>query len=377
MPRARVYPDGERVVELRGRNGLSQLRLARKAGYSKKTIERVEKSLPTSISTMDAIAGVFKVEVTLLLKVTTWGNPGHARVQLVVDEKLFSSPEEAKRELGEKLYHMLLVANCVEVHLHSIELIYELTLEDALRLLRAVERGELNDFGVLSTRLLGPRPETPPATIPFPRYPRSWSELARMDQRPAWLAGLRENDRDSWFELDRVFQRLVVRDLERMGLQYHDALDAYQSALGEMDRLLRGAVEQLTLDHLARLIRVIAQRRRIDSVRYRAAWGGAGGRISGGEETEPALEDIPAKEERFPWWERESAMQLIAAAFERIRPPFRDIAWRAIEMRYLEERPYADIAVALSRTEQSVRSLVWRALHAIRVEIERMGEDEP
>jgi formylglycine-generating enzyme required for sulfatase activity/DNA-binding XRE family transcriptional regulator len=62
MPRNSVLPDGAKVSRLRSREGLSQQQLADKAGYSLKTIVRIEAGKPTTAATLRDVAKVLEVD---------------------------------------------------------------------------------------------------------------------------------------------------------------------------------------------------------------------------------------------------------------------------------------------------------------------------
>src|SRR2546428_1206358 len=58
MPRARIRPNGPKVFARRVRCSLTQAQLAKLAGYDKRTIERIEKSEPTTTETLVNVAQV-------------------------------------------------------------------------------------------------------------------------------------------------------------------------------------------------------------------------------------------------------------------------------------------------------------------------------
>jgi transcriptional regulator with XRE-family HTH domain len=58
MPRAHVVPDGDKLAALRGEADLTQLELARQAGYGLRTIGKIESGQPTGAQTLAAAATV-------------------------------------------------------------------------------------------------------------------------------------------------------------------------------------------------------------------------------------------------------------------------------------------------------------------------------
>jgi transcriptional regulator with XRE-family HTH domain len=58
MPRAHVVPDGGKLAALRGEADLTQLELARQAGYGLRTIGKIENGQPTGARTLSAAATV-------------------------------------------------------------------------------------------------------------------------------------------------------------------------------------------------------------------------------------------------------------------------------------------------------------------------------
>lgn len=58
MPRGNVTPDGRHLTTLRGEAGLTQVELARRAGFGVRTISKIESGRPTSASTLAAITTV-------------------------------------------------------------------------------------------------------------------------------------------------------------------------------------------------------------------------------------------------------------------------------------------------------------------------------
>jgi len=58
MPRAHVVPDGSKLAALRGEADLTQLELARQAGYGLRTIGKIENGQPTGARTLSAAATV-------------------------------------------------------------------------------------------------------------------------------------------------------------------------------------------------------------------------------------------------------------------------------------------------------------------------------
>jgi transcriptional regulator with XRE-family HTH domain len=74
MPRNSVLPDGDKVYRLRSAKGLTIDALAEKAGYSWRTIQRIEASEPTTAATLAAVAEVLGVDVHELFAQQTAGS---------------------------------------------------------------------------------------------------------------------------------------------------------------------------------------------------------------------------------------------------------------------------------------------------------------
>ena len=58
MPRGHVLPDRDTIATLRGEAGMTQQKLAERAGYGVRTISKIESGQPTSSSTLAAVAVV-------------------------------------------------------------------------------------------------------------------------------------------------------------------------------------------------------------------------------------------------------------------------------------------------------------------------------
>ena len=67
MTRPSFIPHGERIRDLRARKDLTQEELAEKAGYSKRTIERMENGASAVYRTIEDVAEVLGVEPDVLL----------------------------------------------------------------------------------------------------------------------------------------------------------------------------------------------------------------------------------------------------------------------------------------------------------------------
>jgi transcriptional regulator with XRE-family HTH domain len=84
MPRAHVVPDGTKLTALRGEADLTQLELARQAGYGLRTIGKIENGQPTGARTLSAAATVLSrrlgraISLTDLLKRPSGAGSGAA-----------------------------------------------------------------------------------------------------------------------------------------------------------------------------------------------------------------------------------------------------------------------------------------------------------
>lgn len=127
-----VIPNGEAVRTRRSRKGLTQEELAEKAGYSRKTIERIENGNGTSIETLENIAEILDVRVEILLMTDNVmsGDKADERVSGVSLEIIVSgdAPHEARARVGAKILQLLgEEVSCINIRLGSVVLGYAAT----------------------------------------------------------------------------------------------------------------------------------------------------------------------------------------------------------------------------------------------------------
>ncbi len=122
MPRATVKPSPDVIVRLRSMKDLTQEELGNRAGYAKRTIERIEAGSPTRISTLEAISEVLDVHVSTLLaaRERPATSADKAILEIQLNDEFYKSPEEAQQEIMKRILSLVKEAKVINVRYGSI-----------------------------------------------------------------------------------------------------------------------------------------------------------------------------------------------------------------------------------------------------------------
>lgn len=159
------------------------------------------------------------------------------------------------------------------------------------------------------------------------------------------------SDHEAWNEFTAIYEPLVLRLLQRDGLQESDARDVCQQVLSAVAKDVDGWEPDGRERSFRRWLFQIARNRVIkflDGERKRA-------RGVGGSGAHAALEQTRDKGESLSdVFEREYRQQLLLQAAEAIRAEFRESTWEAFWLSYIEGHAIADVAKQLGVSVGSV-----------------------
>jgi RNA polymerase sigma-70 factor (ECF subfamily) len=158
-------------------------------------------------------------------------------------------------------------------------------------------------------------------------------------------------DHEAWAEFTAIYQPLVLRLLDQMGLQEADARDVCQQVLAAVAK----DIERWRPDGRERSFRrwlfQIARNRVLKFLesQRRSQCGG------GGSGAQAALEQAPEPRESLSdVFEREYRQQLLVTASEAIRPEFHESTWKAFWLSAVEGQPIAEVAEQLGMSVGNV-----------------------
>jgi transcriptional regulator with XRE-family HTH domain len=208
-----VPPYGERVMALRAEKGWSQLTLATRAGCSEGTIRRVEEGERTRYTTLVLIAKAFGMGPQELLRTD---QSKRMILEIRINDCAFNCPEEAIIEVVKRIRSAIGDSRdfeLISVSRGSIKLRIALGPDEALRLLAAIDEGQLDECGVESASLEEPGDE---------HRDMSDSRIDKITPEDGWQFD--SEPRDSVSALIRLLDakdpaiyRFTARALSRMG----------------------------------------------------------------------------------------------------------------------------------------------------------------
>lgn len=160
MPKATVRPNGSRVFHLRAELALTQEELAQKAGYNKRTIERIEKSQATKMTTLCDVASVLGVDAKDLIDdnerdptdTTKTENEVYEEIELVIDGDFDSFTVEEEQRFVRVLKELCGITDRVVITRRrrgSIILRLRMSKTDRDRVHKAAESGLLSPLNVV------------------------------------------------------------------------------------------------------------------------------------------------------------------------------------------------------------------------------------
>lgn len=370
-----VSANGEKVVSYRGLRGLTQEIVALRAGYSKRTIERIENSGRTQFTTIENIAEVLDVDPRELLLEPEDDLPAIVTVEL--DDEFFTSPEEAQQQLLREILKIVRQAGVIRVKKGSIILTLDMTRKDARLLQEAFAQGQLAHLGVRSVSF-----ESPPIEWDEPKLAETRSPVAVIRQysdsvaigRPKQLtsevnAALNTLVRRLWRPLlQRVQKRMSSASRVRL-----DAEDIMQNTFGRFCNVVAsGNLKVASLDELHNLLEKIADSCWLDGMRHETAMK----RSPSLEVDVPLVEDIAAPTPPDPA-ETAELHELLEGAFSTLTERERFVMH--LHMQGFTRMEIAEHAIVLGWEIRppGINNVLYRARKRIRQYLEEHGIEEP
>jgi RNA polymerase sigma factor (sigma-70 family) len=189
-----------------------------------------------------------------------------------------------------------------------------------------------------------------------------------METKPSLLVRVRDPlDGEAWRTFVALYAPLVYRFLRRRSLQDAGAADLTQEVMGEVSRAIRSFEYQPDRGRFRDWLLIITRRRLIRFHEQRARMPGL---VSAAELPEPAGVDMPDAD-----WDEAFHARVLRVALHRIRPHFEASSWQAFERVWLEHRPAAETADALSLSIEAVYMAKSRILRRLEAEVHDIAED--
>ena len=135
-----MLPAGNAISHQRGLKGLTQEELAEKAGYSKRTIERIENGDRTKFATLEDIATVLEVSAESLISTSLSIRHGPG-IEIIVRGSLGDYPQHVQDKVTQLVTELIGHGECVSVRQGSIILGYRMSRPEALRVSAAFLHG--------------------------------------------------------------------------------------------------------------------------------------------------------------------------------------------------------------------------------------------
>ena len=180
-------------------------------------------------------------------------------------------------------------------------------------------------------------------------------------------------DHEAWSEFTAIYEPLILRLLERDGLQEADARDVCQQVLAAVAR----DIEQWRPDGRDRSFRRwlfrIARNRVIKFLEGERK----GRRGVGGSGAHAAMEQTRDERESISEvFEREYRQQLLVQAAEAIRAEFRESTWEAFWLSTIEGHAIADVAAQLGVSVGSVYVSRSRIVSRLKSKVRDITDEE-
>ena len=180
-------------------------------------------------------------------------------------------------------------------------------------------------------------------------------------------------DHEAWSEFTAIYEPLILRLLERDGLQESDARDVCQQVLAAVAR----DIEQWRPDGRDRSFRRwlfrIARNRVIKFLEGERK----GQRALGGSGVHAAMEQTRDERESISEvFEREYRQQLLVQAAEAIRAEFRESTWEAFWLSTIEGHAIADVAAQLGVSVGSVYVSRSRIVSRLKSKVRDITDEE-
>jgi RNA polymerase sigma-70 factor (ECF subfamily) len=317
------------------------------------------------------------------------------KVRLKLDrdfDAYLHSPEEKKR-LMHKIWEELNCPSAREVSIRKgcVELVLELTPEEAERLLWAAKAGTLDEFGLIDVERVdeGPAPSgigpnaveedegeaSPFASSASPAgrgvtsdagghaLPRAASPA--LSTSASLLEEVRQHDPEGWTRLVQLYSPLVYWWCRRKGLASSDVEDVVQEVfVTVMRRITQFQIGRDRPGSFRAWLRTITWVRVADHLRRERQTPAA----VGGERLEWVEEAMayPRRVERPEPDDVEERQLLLYRVLELVRPEFAEDTWQAFLHTTLEDRKAADVARDLGMSVNSVFSARSRVLRRLR-----------
>ena len=180
-------------------------------------------------------------------------------------------------------------------------------------------------------------------------------------------------DHEAWTEFTAIYEPLILRLLERNGLQEFDARDVCQQVLAAVakdieqwrpdgrDRSFRRWLFQIARNRVIKFL--VNERKRL--------------RGAGGSDAQVALEQKQDERESISeLFEREYRQQLLMWAAEKIRAEFRESTWEAFWRSYVKGDAIADVAEQLGMSVGNVYVSRSRIVARLKTKVKEIIDDE-
>jgi RNA polymerase sigma-70 factor (ECF subfamily) len=190
------------------------------------------------------------------------------------------------------------------------------------------------------------------------------------ETRPSLVVRIRDAaDTAAWRLFVDLYGPLVYAFARRHGLQDADAADLTQ----EVMRSVAGAVRSLDYDPRRGSFRswlyTVARSRLLDFHRRRPPLG------SGDSAVQAVLDDVPARPEPDPDWDRDYERRVFAWAAEQVRDEFRESTWQAFWLTAVDGRTGEEAAQQLGLSLGAVQVAKSRVLSRLKATVRPLLED--
>ena len=191
--------------------------------------------------------------------------------------------------------------------------------------------------------------------------------------RPSLLVRLQgARDERAWAEFSLIYEPLVLRLMQRRGLQECDARDATQQVLIRIS----GAIERYQNDGAdASFRRWLFRVARNVVVTFLTRQSGQP-KVLDQDQIANALDAVSADCAESELFDVEYRQQVLAWAIEQVRRDFKDSTWQAFVESSIHGRPIAEVASGLGLSVGSVYVARSRIIARLRAKVEELETDQ-
>lgn len=185
------------------------------------------------------------------------------------------------------------------------------------------------------------------------------------------------DDRRSWEEFVRMYERLIYSVAVKAGLRDHEARDVVQDTLISVAKELPEFQYDPAKGSFKGWLRMITRRRIVDFWRKRSRQVQTSEPLPSDDTQTTPLDRIadPNSVEMDEIWEDEWRRYLMNAALERVRKEVSPRAYQVFDLCFLQEMPTAEAAEALGMSAGNIYITKHRVAQVLKKEIRKLEKE--